>query len=192
MSQGGFEWFAIKTVSGQEKKVRGYLESEIKRLKFEQFIEQILIPTERVFEIRNGKKKSREKILFPGYIFIKLHVTYNDGVSVIQPEIFQTIKDVPNVVGFVGGERGKVPQPLRKTEIDGILAKMDELEETGEVLETPFSRGESIKVMDGPFNGFTGVVEEVMDDKRKLKVMVKIFGRNTPVELNYLQVERVQ
>lgn len=110
----------------------------------------------------------------------------------IQPEIFQTIKDVPNVVGFVGGERGKVPQPLRKTEIDGILAKMDELEETGEVLETPFSRGESIKVMDGPFNGFTGVVEEVMDDKRKLKVMVKIFGRNTPVELNYLQVERVQ
>jgi len=108
----------------------------------------------------------------------------------LQGEVVQAIKDVPGVIGFLGSERGQTPVPLRKSEINKILGKAEELNEMGESLENPYHVGEMVKVMDGPFNGFSGVVEEVMEDKKKLKVMVKIFGRNTPLELNYLQVEK--
>lgn len=171
-------WYTVRGVSGQEKKIKQYLESEIKRLKMSGYIEDIVIPLEKVFEMRGGKKRIRERSSFPGYIFI--HAT-------LQPEVIQMIKDVPSVIGFLGTP----PVPLREAEINKILGKISELSQAGEVMENPFSQGESIKVMDGPFNGFTGVVEEIFDDKKKLKVTVKIFGRNTPLELNYLQVERI-
>lgn len=175
------KWYVIRAISGQEKKVKQYLDSEIQRLKMERFISQILIPTEKVFEMRNGKKKVRERSFLPGYILIEAD---------LQPEIIQAIKDVPGVIGFLGGVKGQAPEPIKKSEVNKILGKVDEVNEQGEMPETPFYVGEPVKVMDGPFNGFSGVIDEVMADKKKLKVIVKIFGRNTPVELNYLQVEK--
>ena len=175
------QWYVLRAISGQEKKVKQYLEAEIQRLKLQDAVAEIFIPTEKVYEIRNGKKKTREKSFLPGYLLIEAD---------LQGEVVQAIKDVPGVIGFLGSERGQTPVPLRKSEINKILGKAEELNEMGESLENPYHVGEMVKVMDGPFNGFSGVVEEVMEDKKKLKVMVKIFGRNTPLELNYLQVEK--
>jgi len=162
--------------------VKQYLESEIDRLHLGDAIIQILIPTEKVFEMRNGKKKSREKSLYPGYVFVE---------TVPHPEVIQVIRDVPGVVGFLGTDRGQTPIPMREGEVLKMLGQVNDLQDMEEVMENPFAIGEPVKVMDGPFNGFDGVVEEVYDEKKKLKVMVKIFGRNTPLELNYLQVERI-
>lgn len=186
------QWYVVRSISGQEKKVKTYMESEIKRLRLGDYIAQILIPMEIVFEMRGGKKRTRERPLLPGYIFVEMQTgTSHDGRSApVQPEIVAIIRDVPGVVGFLGDEKGKVPVPMRKDEIDKILGKVDELKDAGEIMENPFSVAETVKVIDGPFNGFSGIVEEVQEDKKKLKVMVKIFGRNTPLELNFMQVER--
>ncbi|MBX3101356.1 MAG: transcription termination/antitermination factor NusG [Bacteroidetes bacterium] len=175
-------WYVVRCISGQEKKVKQYLESEIERLHLQGNVLQILIPSEKVYEMRNGKKRSREKSLYPGYIFLE---------AMANPEIIQVIRDVPGVVGFLGADKGKTPIPMREIEVQKMLGQVTELEEMEEVMENPYAVGEEVKVMDGPFNGFTGLVEEVYDDKKKLKVAVKIFGRNTPLELNYLQVERI-
>lgn len=199
-------WYVIRSISGQEKKVKTYLESEIKRLKLEPYIQQILIPTEKIFEVKGGKKKTRERSFLPGYVFIEFSdkaITTSldaeaprskDGVGVIEKnlntEIIQTIKDVPGVVGFLGAEKGKKPIPLRETEINKILGKVDELKDQGETIENPFNVGEMVKVIDGAFNGFSAQIEEVHEDKKKLKVVVKIFGRNQLIELGFLQVER--
>lgn len=183
-------WYSIRTISGQEKKVKQYLDSEIKRLHLDHYIESILIPMEKTYEMRNGKKQTRERPLFAGYIFIKFSEVSFTGGDALQPEIIQAIKDVPGVVSFVGDERGQRPVRLREDEIARIIGKVDELNQAGEVMENPFNVGEMVKVMDGPFSGFSGTIEEVNDEKKKLKVTVKIFGRNTPLELTFLQVER--
>lgn len=175
------QWYVLRAVSGQEKKVKTYIESEIERLKLEDQVLQVLIPTEKVFEMRNGKKKIRERSFLPGYVLLEADLA---------GEIVQVIRDVPGVIGFLGAEKGEKPVPLRPAEVNKILGKVDEMNEMGEVLEDPFVIGEPVKVMAGPFNGFSGTVEEIYEDKKKLKVMVKIFGRNTPVELNYYQVEK--
>jgi transcriptional antiterminator NusG len=175
------QWYVLRAVSGQEKKVKTYIESEIERLKLEDQVAQVLIPTEKVFEMRNGKKKIRERSFLPGYVLMEADLA---------GEIVQVIRDVPGVIGFLGAEKGDKPVPLRPAEVNKILGKVDEMNEMGEVLENPFVLGEPVKVMAGPFNGFSGTVEEIYEDKKKLKVMVKIFGRNTPVELNYYQVEK--
>ena len=174
-------WFVVRAISGQEKKVKQYIESEIQRLKLGDSIFQVLIPTEKVFEMKNGKKKIRERSFLPGYVLLESH---------LKPETIAAIKEVPGVIGFLGAEKGQTPVPLRQKEIDKILGKVDEMNERGEVLEDPFVKGEPVKVMAGPFNGFNGTIEEIYEDKKKLKVVVKIFGRNTPVELNYYQVEK--
>lgn len=193
MSEKKFDWFAVRTISGQEKKARQYLDAEIKRLNLSHCIEQVIIPIEKVYEIKNGKKKAREKIFYSGYIFIQIQVVRNeDGLFRIQPELLQVIKDSPGIVGFVGNEKGKVPMPLHADEIASVFAKMAELNETGEVVEVPYQRGESVRIIDSAFNGLNGVIEEVLEDKKKLKVMVKIFDRFSTVELSYLQVERIQ
>lgn len=183
------KWFCIRTISGQEKKVKQYLDSEIKRLHLDHFIESILIPTEKVFEVRNGKKVTRERPYLPGYIFMKFSDVAFSG-DVLIPEIVQAIKDVPGIVSFVGDNKGQHPVALREDEVARLMGKASELDEMGEVMENPFAVGETIKVIDGAFSGFSGTIEEVNDEKKKLKVMVKIFGRNTPLELSYLQVER--
>ncbi|MEL6676044.1 MAG: transcription termination/antitermination protein NusG [Bacteroidota bacterium] len=174
-------WYVVRAISGKEKKVKQYLESEIDRLELEEVIPQVIIPTEKVFEMRNGKKKLRERNFLPGYILVEVDLT---------PEIISMVKEVPNVIGFLGDKRGSDPVPLREAEVNQILGKVDELDEQGEMPEEPFIKGEPVKVMAGPFNGFTGVIDEIYEDKKKLKVVVKIFGRNTPIELNYFQVEK--
>ena len=158
-----------------------YLESEIARLNLEDYISQILIPTEKVFLIRKGKKISKDRNFFPGYVIIE---------ATLVGEIPHIIKSVPGVIGFLG-TRGE-PHPLRPVEVNRILGKVDELAEMGEEMNVPFIIGESVKVIDGPFNSFSGVIEEINEEKKKLKVMVKIFGRKTPLELGFMQVEKEQ
>lgn len=178
------DWYVVRVVSGQEKKIKSYLETEVTRRKLEDFIPQILIPSEKVYEMRNGKKRVRERNFFPGYVIISADLSHGEAQH--------TITDIPGVIGFLGSGDGasKVPVPLRQSEINRILGKVDEVEDMDEKLDTPFIVGETVKVMDGPFSGFTGTVEEVFEERKKLNVMVKIFGRNTPVELNYIQVEK--
>ena len=175
------EWYVVRAISGKEKKVKEYLESEIIRTGMDEYVEQVLIPTEKVFEMRNGKKKLRERNFLPGYILMECELV---------AELIPVVKEIPNVIGFLSDRKGSDPVPLRQSEVNRILGKVDEMNDKGEMPEEPFIKGEPVKVMAGPFNGFTGVIDEVYEDKKKLKVVVKIFGRNTPLELNYFQVEK--
>lgn len=181
MSDNSKKWYVVRAVSGKEKKVREYIESEINRMGINDHVSQVLIPTEKIYQIRNGKKVSKERSFFPGYVLIEAALT---------GEIAHAIKNLPNVIGFLGAERGGDPVPLRAAEVNRILGKVDEMVENGEDVVIPFIVGESVKVIDGPFNNFTGIIEEINEEKKKLKVMVKIFGRKTPLELNYMQVEK--
>lgn len=179
------KWYVLRAISGQEKKVKNYLDNEIQRKGLQDYIPEVMIPTEKVFEMRQGKKKVREKSFFPGYIIIS--ADFNHG------ETLHTINSVPGVLGFLGSGDSKAnttPTPLRPSEINRILGKVDENDEEELQAENQFHVGESVKVMDGPFSGFTGSIEEVNEEKKKLTVTVKIFGRNTPLELNYMQVEK--
>jgi transcriptional antiterminator NusG len=179
------KWYVVRVISGQEKKIKAYLESEIERENLQDFIAQVLIPSEKVYEMRNGKKRVRERNFFPGYVLISADLSHGEANHLIN--------SIPGVIGFLGAGgmgQSKEPVPLRQAEINRILGKVDEMDESEEILDTPYIVGESVKVMDGPFSGFTGTVEEVFEEKKKLNVMVKIFGRNTPVELNYMQVEK--
>ncbi|MCB9252643.1 MAG: transcription termination/antitermination factor NusG [Flavobacteriales bacterium] len=180
-SQEEFKWYVVRAISGQEKKVKTMIESELEREKISQYVPTILIPMEKVYEIKNGKKSSKEKSFYPGYILINAHLV---------GEVVPTIKAINGVVGFLGNQ-GE-PIPLRQSEVNRILGAVDENNEKGESNVEPFLLNEFVKVIDGPFNGFSGVIEEINDEKKKLKVMVKIFGRKTPLELNYVQVEKEQ
>ena len=176
------KWYVVRAVSGQEAKIKDYIASEINRLGYDSYLEDILVPTEKVVQIRNGKKINKEKVYYPGYIMIKADLS---------GEIPHVIKSVTNVIGFLGETKGGEPIPLRTAEVNRLLGKVDELELSKEHVAIPYTVGESIKVIDGPFNGFTGTIEEVNEEKRKLQVMVKIFGRKTPLELSYMQVEKI-
>lgn len=180
MSENVKKWYVLRAIGGKEKKVKEYLESEIVRLKLQDFITQVLIPTEKVYQIRAGKKVSKERNFFPGYIIVE---------AALVGEVFHVLRNIPNVLGFLGTQAGE-PTPIRKAEINRILGKVDELAASEEELNIPFVVGETVKVIDGPFNSFAGVIEEVLEEKRKLKVMVKIFGRKTPLELSFMQVEK--
>lgn len=180
---GELKWYVLRSISGQEKKTKTYIENELSKEGLDKVVPQVLIPTEKVYEMRGGKKKVREKNFFPGYILINADLDY--------PEIEHIITTVPGVLGFLSHNKNtKKPEALRPAEVNRILGKVDEVEEFEDSLVTPFIVGEAVKVMDGPFNGFTGTIEEVHEEKRKLNVMVKIFGRNTPVELSFMQVEK--
>jgi len=174
-------WYVVRAVSGKEKKVKEYLDLEISRLKLEDFVEQVLIPTEKVFQIRNGKKIMKEKSYLPGYVLIE---------AALVGEVSNVIKSIPNVIGFLGTEKGGEPVPMRMSEVNRILGKVDELSETEEEMKIPFVLGESVKVIDGPFNNFSGVIDDINEEKKKLKVMVKIFGRKNLLELSYMQVAK--
>ena len=176
------KWYVVRAVSGQENKIRDYMDSEINRLGFNDFVEDILVPTQKVVQIRKGKKINKEKVYFPGYIMIKANLT---------GEIPHIIKGLPNVIGFLGETKGGDPIPLRKAEVNRMLGKVDELSTESESVSIPFEFGENIKVIDGPFNGLNGTIEKVNQEKRKLEVMVKIFSRKTPLELSYMQVEKI-
>ena len=177
------KWYVVRAVSGQENKIKSYIENEISRLAMDNFVEKILVPQEKVVQIRNGKKITKDKTYFPGYIMIKANLV---------GEIPHIIKSVTNVIGFLGETKGGEPIPMRQSEVNRMLGKIDELslqDDTDIII--PFIHGENVKVIDGPFNGFDGTIEKINEEKRKLEVMVRIFGRKTPLELSYMQVEKL-
>lgn len=171
------KWYAIHVLSGHEKKIKAYLENEVETLGLKDKITQILIPSEEVTEMRDGKRKVRNKVFFPGYMLVEM---------ALDKETQHAVLNTPGVTNFVGSKNK--PEPLRKEEIDRILGRVEKGKER-EVLDVPFRLGDPIKVIDGPFTDFTGFVEEINNEKKKVKVMVSIFGRATPVELDFLQVE---
>lgn len=177
------KWYVVRAVSGQEHKIKAYIENEITRLGMQDYVEQVLVPTENVVQIRNGKKITKEKVYFSGYIMIKANLS---------GEIPHIIKGITNVIGFLGATKGGDPLPLRQSEVNRMLGKVDELTvDANTGVAIPYTAGETVKVIDGPFNGFDGTIEKVNEEKRKLEVMVKIFGRKTPLELSYMQVEKI-
>ncbi|GLB52144.1 transcription termination/antitermination protein NusG [Neptunitalea chrysea] len=176
------QWYVVRAVSGQENKVKTYIENEIARLGYSDYVDDVLVPTEKVVQIRNGKKINKERVYFPGYIMVKAN---------LGGEVVHIIKSITGIIGFLGEVKGGDPVPLRKSEVNRMLGKVDELSVKTDNVLIPYSVGETIKVIDGPFNGFNGTVEKVNEEKRKLEVMVKIFGRKTPLELSYMQVEKV-
>jgi len=171
------EWYAIRGYSGKEKKIKEAILREAKQNNFADMVEEVMVPSENVVEMRDGKKRVRDKVFFPGYVLVKMELT---------KETRHLIENTPGVLNFVG-PKGE-PQPLREEEMRRILGEVEE-KEGREVMETPFKIGDPIRVTDGPFVDFSGFVEEVNEEKQKVKVRVSIFGRPTPVELDYLQVE---
>lgn len=170
-------WYSLRVISGKEKKTRDTILYEAEEANLEDSIGDILVPSENVVEMRDGKKRVRNKVFFPGYVLIRLELT---------KFVRYLIENVPGVISFVG-PKGE-PVALREEEVNRIIGEV-EGKEGREVLAHKFRVGDPIKVIDGPFLDFTGFVEEVNDDKQKVKVTVSIFGRPTPVELDYLQVE---
>jgi len=149
-------WYVVRAVSGKEKKVKEYLDLEIARHKLDDYVEQVLIPTEKVFQIRNGKKIMKERSYLPGYVLIE---------AALVGEVSHVIKSIPNVIGFLGTEKGGDPVPMRMSEVNRILGKVDELSGTEEEMKIPYVVGESVKVIDGPFNNFSGVIDEINEEK---------------------------
>ena len=175
-----FKWYVMRAISGKESKVKEYIDAEIKKSDLGQYVSQVLIPTEKVYQIRNGKKITKERSCMPGYVLIEANLI---------DEIHHRLRNTPNVIGFLG-EKNNVPTSIRISEVNRILGTMDELIENGEEMLTPFIKQENVKVISGPFSGFSGVIEEVNTEKKKLKVMVMIFGRKTSLELSFTQVEK--
>jgi transcriptional antiterminator NusG len=176
------KWYVMRVISGKERKTKEYIENEVSRSGWNEIISQVLVPMEKVYKVKNGKKVIKERTFFPGYVLMEA-----DEVR-INADMFSAIKNVSGVIGFLGGTK---PQALRKPEVNRILGKVDEMAEAGETINEPFLVGENVKITDGPFNDFIGLIEEVNEEKKKLKVTVKIFGRKTPVELSFAQVEKV-
>lgn len=179
MAEKGFNWYVLKAVSGKEEKVKEYIEAEQKHNEnLARNVSQVLIPLEKHASLRNGKRVVKEKVSLPGYVFLNANLT---------GDIASLIRFMPNVLGFIGGTDS--PIPVRQVEINRMLGTA---EETAIVEETdiPYEVNETVKVTDGPFSGFNGIIEEVNAEKHKLKVMVKIFGRKTPLELSFMQVEK--
>jgi transcription termination/antitermination protein NusG len=178
------QWFIIQTLSGQEGKVKDSIEKRIKPEEMGEYVREVLVPMEKVVEVRNQKKTVSTRKLWPGYVFVDMILLDDDKRVVEKPWYF--IKETPGVIGFVGGEP---PVPTPTDEVEAIKAQISASEET-EKPKVSFSVGETIKINNGPFLNFSGVIEEIEPDRGKLKVTVNIFGRNTPVELEYWQVEK--
>ncbi len=179
----GAQWFAVHTLSGQEQKVKTYIEKFKKAEELDDFIAEVLLPTEVVSEVKGGKKSTKVRKLYPGYVFVNMKL-YEEGKVIIKP--FYFVKDAAGVIGFVGGEH---PAPLRQTEIDEIKARI-EAASGKEIPKVSFEVGEEVKITDGAFANLTGRVDEIDPARGKLKISVSIFGRFTPVELEYWQVQR--
>ena len=180
MSEVQKKWYVLRAISGKEHKVKEYIDYEIAHTNLGDFVSQVLSPTEKTVQVRNGKKVVKERSYLPGYVLVEVALV---------GEVAHHLRNVPNVLGFLGGLDN--PTPLRLSEVNRILGTVDEMQEVG--AEEPtivYTLGESVKVNYGPFSGFSGIIEEINTEKRKLKVMVKIFGRKTPIELGFMQVEK--
>jgi transcriptional antiterminator NusG len=178
------QWFVIHTLSGQEQKVKESIEKRIKPEEMQEYIREVLVPMEKVAEIRNGKKTVTSRKLYPGYVFIDMMLLDENQKVIEKPWYF--IRDTQGLIGFVGGDR---PTPTSPEEIETIKAQIAASEDT-ERPKVSFDVGETVKINDGPFLNFSGVIEEIDPDKGKLRVTVNVFGRNTPVELEYWKVEK--
>ena len=170
------QWYAIHVFSGHEKKIKKYLESEVERTSLHDQISRILIPAEDVIEMRDGKKRVKNRMFFPGYMLVEME---------LNKKTQHVVLNTPGVTNFVGPKNQ--PVALHEDEVKRILGRVEDRRDE-EVIDIPFREGDAVKVTDGPFTDFTGVVEEINHEKKKLKVMVSIFGRSTPVELDFLQV----
>jgi transcriptional antiterminator NusG len=179
-SSSNYKWYVLRAISGKENKVKDYIDSEIKNSNLGQYVAQVLIPTEKVYQIRSGKKITKERSYLPGYVLIEAN---------LNSEIQHHLRNIPNVLGFLT-EKDNTPTPIRQSEVNRILGTVDEMQESGEELLIPYYVGDNVKVIAGPFSGFSGTIEEVNNEKKKLKVMVLIFGRKTPLELSFTQVEK--
>lgn len=180
MSETGMKWYVLRAVSGKEAKVKEYLEAAIKHDEvLTANVGQVLLPTEKYAMLRNGKRVIKEKLFLPGYVLIEAN---------LQGEVAHTLRFMPNVLGFLGGLDN--PTPLRQADVNRILGTAEETAIENIDMSVPYCVDETVKVTEGPFSGFSGVIEEVNAEKRKLKVMVKIFGRKTPLELGFMQVEK--
>ena len=181
------KWYVLRVVSGKERSVKEYLDKDVVRQGWAEHIKQVFLPMDKVYKVQNGKKVMREKNFYPGYVFMEVV----DGK--LSEDMIQHISGISNIMHFLTdgkGSKGRIIS-LRKAEVNKMLGKMDEMSDQGVTMSEPFIIGETIKIIDGAFNDFNGVIEEVNDEKKKLKVIVKIFGRSTPVELNYMQVEKL-
>jgi transcriptional antiterminator NusG len=178
------QWFVIHTLSGQEQKVKDSIEKRLKTEEMGEYIKEVLVPMERVAEVRSGKKTVTSRKLYPGYVFVDMVLLDENKRIIEKPWYF--IRDTQGIIGFVGGER---PSATPSDEIEAIKAQMSDSEDR-EKPKVNFDVGETIKINDGPFLNFSGVIEEIEPERGKLKVTVNIFGRNTPVELEYWQVEK--
>jgi len=182
MSEQIKKWYVVKVVSGKEAKIQRLIENEVSRNNLEDYVGDILVPTEKVVQIRNGKRVQKDKTLFPGYIYVEANLS---------GELPHVVKSIPGVMGFLSGIKGGDPMPLSKSEVNRILGKMDEMAMSDDDILVPYEIGEAVSVTDGPFKGFDGVIEEVSKEKKKITVMVKFFGRKTPLELGYFQVKKI-
>ena len=180
MSENGMKWYVLRAVSGKDAKVKEHIEAAAKNNDLLQsHLGQILLPTEKYAMLRNGKRVIKEKLFLPGYVLIEAN---------LEGEVAHTLRFMPNVLGFLGGLDN--PSPVKQSDINRILGSAEETIVENVEVNVPYNVNETVKVTDGPFSGFDGVIEEVNADKRKLKVMVKIFGRKTPLELSFTQVEK--
>lgn len=175
------KWYSLRVISGKEKQIKERLELEINRSDWSEIVTQIIVPTEKVYKIRNGRKVILERNILPGYILILVEEDKFSG------EIIRSLSNVPNVMHFLGKDK---PLPMSEAEANRLLGKVDESHQIGEEMLEPFLIGETIKITDGPFNGFIGDITEVNESNKTLKVIVKIFGRGTEVELNFVQAEK--
>ena len=179
MSESGKKWYVLRAVSGKEAKVKEYIDAELKHNKMlSMYVSQVFIPMEKHASVRNGKRVVKEKISLPGYVLVEAE---------LKGDVAHTLRCMPNVLGFLGGL--DKPTPIRQSDVNRMLGSAEESEIIDEVT-IPYVVDETVKVTDGPFSGFSGVIEEVDTVKHKLKVMVKIFGRKTPLELSFMQVTK--
>ena len=193
MGESNKKWYVLRAAGGKEKKAKEYLEKEIERRSLQDFVSQVLVPTEKVYKIKDGKRVCTERLFFPGYVLIEAELT-GELQHIIRNEI-------PHMSGFLTEKRDvkrgdgkaqeeKLPIPLRDDEVKRILGEQDEMAGTEAETVVDYQVGDAVKITDGPFNGFDGTVEEIVEDRSKLKVMVMIFGRKTLLELNFTQVTK--
>lgn len=176
------KWYSLRVISGKEKKIKERIDLEVERSNWKDFIFQVIVPTEKVYKIRSGKKVVQERNLLPGYILVEAYGNKLNG------DVAKIISDIPNVIHFLGKE---TPIPMTQSEANRLLGKVDDSSEAGETMVEPFLVGETVKIIDGAFADFIGDIQEVNEEKKKLKVVVKIFGRGTEMELNFMQVEKI-
>ena len=172
-------WYVLRAVSGKESKVKEYIDAEIKNGRLGDHVAQVLIPTEKVLQVRGGKRIVKERNYLPGYVLVEARLV---------GEIAHELRNTPNVLGFLGGLDN--PTPLRQSEVNRILGKVDEMQEEAVEAAIPFTVGESVKVTEGPFSGFSGVIEKIDSEKKKVTVTVKVFGRGTGLDLGFMQIAK--